>query len=172
MITARLRAEPIGPVGYTLSTIYDDANWRKRFRFGIDASVLLEYTSETSGYVLGVDVPLKIGPLGLGVEYVYAKSTREEGPVRAPAPVWSRQGAWAGFALMIWRPWLELAGRWEWLDVANDPTRRFHALTVGLNGYLWKTRARLQIAYAHKFGGEDSLLLVVTLAGWLNATGW
>jgi hypothetical protein len=171
LITVRLRAEPIGPVGYTLSTIYDAPDWRKRFRFGVNASVLLEYTAQYSGYVLAADVPLKWGPLGIGAEYVYAVSTREEGPITAPAPVWSRQGAWAGFALMMWRPWLELAARYDWMHQPRDPLRQFNALTVGLNGYAWKTRAKLQLAYSHKFDGikDDSLLVMVTLAGSINA---
>jgi hypothetical protein len=171
LLTVRLRAEPIGPVGYTLSTIYDDPLWRKRFRFGINASVALEYTSEYNGYVLGVDVPLKIGPLGLGAEYVLASTTREQAPIKLPAPVWSRQGAWAGFALMMWRPYLELAGRYDYLHTPHDPLRQFHALTVGLNGYVWRTRAKLQVAYTHKFQGinDDALLFSVTLTGTVKA---
>jgi hypothetical protein len=172
LITVRMRAEPIGPVGYTLSTIYDDPKWRKRARFGVNASILLEYTSEYSGYVLAADVPFKFGPLGLGAEYVYASNTRENGPVKSPAPVWTRQGLWAGFALMLWRPHLELAGRYEWLDTPLDPLRQFHAVTVGLNGYIWKTRAKLQASYTHKFldgFADDALIFSVTLAGAVNA---
>jgi hypothetical protein len=152
--------------------VYDEPRWRKRPRFGLNASVLLEYTSQFSGYVFGADVPFKWGPLGVGAEYVYASSTREEGPITGPAPVWSRQGAWAGFALMMWRPYLELAGRWDWLDVPADPLRRFNAVSVGLNGYLWKSCARLQVAYTHKFMNgvaDDALLFLLKLAGSVTA---
>jgi hypothetical protein len=170
LITARLRAEPIGPVGYTLSTVDDDPMWRKRVRFGINASVLLQYTNNFSGYALAADVPIKWGPLGIGAEYVWDSSTPEQGPVRAPV-VWSRQGAWAGFALMMLRPCLELAGRYDYMNVPLDPLRTFHAITVGLNGYVWKKYARLQVMYTHKFHDikDDSLLFVVTLAGSVNA---
>jgi hypothetical protein len=167
LITARLRAEPIGPVGYTLSTIYDDPNWRKRPRFAVNASILLEYTSENSGYLFAADIPIKWGPLGIGAEYVYAVRTLEEGPIRAPAPVWSRQGAWAGLALMMWRPYLELGARYDYLNVPSDRLRQFSAFTFGLNGYLWRTRAKLQVAYTHKFRGviDDALMFMLTLTG-------
>ena len=172
LITARLRAEPIGPVGYALSTVYDDPAWRRRVRFAINASVLLEYTSDYNGYVIAADVPIKWGPLGIGAEYVWASSTREQGPIKMPV-VWSRQGAWAGFALMMWRPYLELAARYDWLDTPVDPLRTFHAATVGLNGYLWKTRARLQVMYTHKFHAvaDDEVLFAVSFAGSVDAIG-
>ncbi len=167
LLTVRLHAEPIGPVGYTLSTAYDEPMWRKRVRFGINASVLVEYTSNYNGYALAADLPIKWGPLGIGAEYVYDSNTREQGPIKGAPPVWSRQGAWAGFALMARRPYLELAGRYDYMNVPLDELRQFHAVTGGLNVYFWKTRARLQIAYTHKFRGvhDDALLFVMTFAG-------
>jgi hypothetical protein len=170
LLAVRLRAEPIGPVGSALSTVDDDPFWRRRPRFGVNASILWEYTAQFSGYALGADIPFKWGPLGVAVEYLYANNTREQGPSTFPAQVRTRQGLWAGFALMMWRPYLELEGRYDWLDVANDPRQRFHAITVGATAYVYKTWARLQLAYTHKLHADrtyddDSLLLVLTLAG-------
>jgi len=72
---------------------------------------------------------------------------------------------------MMWRPCLELAGRYDYMNVPLDPLRTFHAVTVGLNGYVWKKYARLQVMYTHKFHDikDDTLLFVVTLAGSVNA---
>jgi hypothetical protein len=106
----------------------------------------------------------------VAVEYLYDDGTLVEAPSLLPTPRARRQGLWAGFALMLWRPYLELEGRYDWMDAASDPRQRFHAITAGLTGYAIGTLVKLQAAYSHKFHttrafDDDVLLLTVTLAG-------
>jgi hypothetical protein len=154
-------------VGPTTSTVNDPPVWRRRPRFGANASVLYVWRPDFSGYALGLDIPAHWGPFGFAVEYLYAKNTFEEGPSLQPAPLLTRQGLWAGFSLMLLRPCLELEGRYDWMDVANDPRRRFSAATVGLTSYFLGGLGRVQLAYSHQFHrwSDDVLMLVLTLAG-------
>ncbi len=171
LATARGVMEPLGPVGRSLSTVADDPYWASRFRVAINVSLLLDWNPRPDaplGLVFGGDLPMKIGPLGLVVEYLYAKNAPIEGPVSGPPT--GRQGAWAQAALMLLRPYLELEGRYEWFDMPSDDRQRFHSLTAGLTGYVQKGTLKLQAAYGHKFHSagpavqDDYVLFVMQAA--------
>lgn len=80
-----------------------------------------------------------------------------------------RQGIWAQAALMVLRPYLELEGRYEWFDVPTDERQRFHALTLGLSGYVFHDRVKAQAAcgrklhYAGAMLRDDYLLLLLQI---------
>ena len=152
LITARLVAEPIGPVGNTLSTLRDPAFWRPRPRFAINASILLQYADGNTNYALGADGAGHWGPVGVAGEFLYASNTTVEDPVRVlPRPLTARQGLWAGAAVMVWRPYLELSGRYDWMDDPGQAGQVFHSLSAGLNVYAYKKYLRVQAQYTHKF---------------------
>ncbi len=151
LIAARLVAEPIGPVGNTVSTLGDPAVWRARPRFAVNASILYEYVGGNSNYALAADGALHWGPVGLAGEYVFASHTTVEAPVRVlPFPTPQRQGAWAQAAVMLWRPRIEISARYDWLDNSGQAGQRFHAVTAGLDLYGTKL-LKLQAVYSHKF---------------------
>jgi hypothetical protein len=151
LIAARLVAEPIGPVGNTVSTRGDPEGWRKRVRFAVNASILYEYVAGASNYALAADGALHWGPVGLAGEYVFASHTTVEAPVRVlPFPAPLRQGMWIQAAVMLWRPWIEVSARYDWLDNAGQAGQRFHAVTAGLDLYGRKL-LKLQALYTHKF---------------------
>lgn len=155
LIAARLVAEPIGPVGGTLTTLGDPAFWRRRPRVAVNASILYEYANGVSHYALGADGALHWGPLGLAGEYIYASNTRVEAPLRAlPRPQLSRMGLWLAAAVMLWRPWVEVAARYDWLDSPSQPGQRFHAISAGLDVYAWRQYLRVQAQYTHKLHAD------------------
>lgn len=172
LVTARGALEPFGPVGRSISTLADDSYWRKRPRVAINLSILLDWAPRGDaplGFAVGGDIPFKYGPFGLVVEYLYARSTRFEDP---SMPNWlraDRQGIWAQASLMLLRPYLELEGRYEWFDVPTEERQRFHALTAGLTGYVFRDRVKAQVAYGRKFHysgpalRDDYLLLLLQL---------
>jgi hypothetical protein len=152
LLTARLVAEPIGPVGNALSTLRDPALWRPRPRFAVNASVMYQYDANGSNFALGADGAGHWGPLGLVGEYIYASGTTVEGPVRLlPRPRPNRQGLWLGAALMLWRPWIELTARYDWMNDPGQAGQQFNAISAGLNVYAYKQYLRIQTQYAHKF---------------------
>lgn len=172
LVTARGALEPFGPVGRSISTVNDAPYWQKRARVAINLSILLDWTPRGDaplGLVVGGDIPFKYGPFGLVVEYLYAHSARFEDPSMPPEMRADRQGLWAQAALMLLRPYLELAARYEWFDVPTDERQRFHAVTAGLTGYVFHDRLKLQAAYGHKFHyagpslRDDYLLLFLQL---------
>src|SRR5207249_1369464 len=132
----------------------DDPAWRRRARFGLDASILIHYFSDGSGYALGVDAPFKWGPLGVVVEYLFADGLFEQNPTFLPVPRLKRQGLWAQAALMLLRPYLELAARYEWVDEPGFQRFRYQDFTVGVTGYFLRSLARVQLAYDHKLHAE------------------
>jgi hypothetical protein len=151
LIAARLVAEPIGPVGNTVSTRGDPAEWRSRPRFAVNASILYQYAEGESNFALAADGAFHWGPVGLVGEYVYASGTSVEAPVRhLPFPSLTRQGLWGQVAVMVWRPWIELSARYDWLDNPGQAGQRFHAVTAGLDLYGGRI-VKLQALYTHKF---------------------
>jgi hypothetical protein len=70
---------------------------------------------------------------------------------------------------MVLRPYLELEGRYEWLDVPTDERQRFHSLTAGLTDYVFHGRVKAQAAYGPKFRyagpalRDDYLLLLLQI---------
>jgi hypothetical protein len=170
LLTARGALEPLGPVGRSISTLADDSYWRRRARVAFNVSLLLDWAPRSDlplGFAVGGDLPFKYGPLGLVVEYLYARSAPFEDPTMPPGLRADRQGLWTQAALLVWRPYLELSGRYEWFDVPSDERQRFHALTAGLTGYLFQDRVKVQAAYGRKlhYGGpalrDDYLLLLL-----------
>jgi hypothetical protein len=175
LLTARLVAEPIGPVGNTPSTAFDPPLWRGRPRFAINASILYQYAAGHSDFALGADGALHWGPVGLVGEFLYASDTTVEAPLRlTPRLRATRQGLWLEAAAMLWRPWLELAARYDWLDNPHQAGQRFHAVTVGLTFYAFRQLLRLQALYTRKLHfaiaptrpqiQDDVLLFAATLA--------
>jgi hypothetical protein len=151
LLAARLVAEPIGPVGNTVSTRGDPAEWRGRPRFAVNASILYQYAAGASNYALAADGALHWGPVGMAGEYVFASHTTVEAPVRLlPYPAPSRQGMWIEAAVMLWRPWIEVSARYDWLDNPAQAGQRFHAVTAGLDLY-GKKLLKVQALYTHKF---------------------
>jgi len=151
LIAARLVAEPIGPVGNTVSTLGDPALWRAHPRFAVNASILYQYANGASNYALAADGALHWGPVGVAGEYVFASHTTVEGPVRhLPYPAPQRQGMWVQAAVMLWRPWIEVSARYDWFDNPGQAAQRFHAVTAGLDLYGRKL-LKLQVVYTHKF---------------------
>lgn len=151
LIAARLVAEPIGPVGNTVSTRGDPAEWREHVRFAVNASILYEYANGASNYALAADGAMHWGPLGLAGEYVFASHTTVEAPVRVlPFAAPQRQGMWLQAAVMLWRPWIEASARYDWLDNPGQAGQRFHAVTAGIDLYGRKL-VKLQLLYTHKF---------------------
>jgi hypothetical protein len=151
LIAARLVAEPIGPVGNTVSTRGDPAYWRAKPRFAVNASILYQYANGNSNYALAGDGAAHWGPVGIAGEYVFASHTTVEAPVRhLPFPSPQRQGVWVETAVMLWRPWIEVAARYDWFDNPQQAGQRFHAATAGLNLYAWRL-LKLQAVYTHKF---------------------
>jgi hypothetical protein len=152
LITARLVAEPVGPVGNALSTLRDAPLWRAHPRFAVNASILYQYASGASNYALAADGAGHWGPVGMAGEYIYSSGTTVEGPVRVlPRPAPSRQGLWLGAAVMLWRPWLEVTARYDWMDNPEQAGQAFHAVAAGLNVYAYKKYLRIQTQYTHKF---------------------
>ena len=152
LLAARLVAEPIGPVGNTVSTLGDPAYWRPRPRFAVNASILYEYAGGASTYALGADGAAHWGPVGLAGEYIYASKTDVEAPTRhVPKPRISRQGLWVEAAVILWRPWIEASARYDWLDNPAQAGQRFSALTVGADVYAWKQLLKVQALYTRKF---------------------
>jgi hypothetical protein len=169
LITGRLIMEPIGPVGNAVSTLLDAPYWRRRPRFALNASVLFAYAPSTSTYALGPDVVFKWGPFGIVFEYLFDSGTLTEQPVwLMPRTHAARDGLYVESALMLWRPWIELAARYEWLDDAHEPTQRFSALTAGVTVNPLRQYLRLQAAYTRKFHypisniADDILLFAAT----------
>jgi len=152
MLTARLTAEPLGPVGNTVTTAFDPAYWRAQPpRFAVNASLLYQYAAGSSTYALGGDGAIHWGPLGLVAEYLYSSGTSVEAPVeRLPRLRRARQGAYVEAAWMLWRPWLELVARYDWLDEPYQPGQRFHGPTVGATFYAFRQLLRVQSLYTHK----------------------
>ena len=151
LIAARLVAEPIGPVGNLVSTRGDPAYWRPKPRFAVNASILYEYVGGASNYALAADGALHWGPVGLAGEYVFASHTTVEAPVRLlPYPAPQRQGMWVQAAVMLWRPWIEVSARYDWMDDPQQAGQSFHAVTAGLDLYGRKL-LKLQALYTHKF---------------------
>jgi len=152
LIAARLVAEPLGPVGNAVTTAFDPAYWRARPpRFAVNASVLYQYVNGSSTYALGGDGALHWGPLGLVAEYIFSSGTTVEAPVlRLPRLKQARQGAYLEAAWMLWRPWLEVAARYDWLDEPHQPGQRFHAVTAGVTFYAFRQLLRVQSLYTHK----------------------
>jgi hypothetical protein len=173
LLTARLVAEPIGPVGNTVSTRGDPAYWRARPRLAINASILYEYAFGQSTYALAADGALHFGPLGMVGEYIYASTTDVEAPLRHLPRLRppQRQGLWVEAAVMLWRPFIEVAARFDWFDNPYQAGQRLLGVTGGLNLYGWRM-LKLQAQYAHKihYGPEpvpvedDAFLLVGQLA--------
>ena len=172
LLMARGALEPLGPVGRSISTLADDSYWRRRARVAINLSILFDWAPRGDaplGFVIGGDLPFKYGPLGLVVEYLYARSAPFEDPSVPPGLRADRQGLWAQAALMVLRPYLELEGRYEWFDVKADERQRFHALTAGLTGYVLSDRIKAQVAYGRKFHyagpalRDDYLLLLLQI---------
>ena len=172
LATARGALEPLGPVGRSISTVADNPYWRKRARVAFNLSALLDWAPRGDappGLAVGGDIPFKYGPFGLVVEYLYARNARFEDPTMPPSLRADRQGIWAQAALMVLRPYLELAGRYEWFDVPMDARQRFHALTAGLTGYVFHDRVKAQVAYGRKFHyagpalRDDYLLLLLQI---------
>lgn len=154
LVVARGVMEPIGPVGRSISTVNDDPYWIPRFRVAINISTLLQWDPRPNaslGYAIGGDLPIKFGPLGLVVEYLYAKNTGIEDTTAPPGARADRQGLWAQAALMLLRPYVELEGRYEWFDLPSDEKQQFHALTGGLTAYVQGGLLKLQAAYGHRF---------------------
>jgi hypothetical protein len=174
LLAARLVAEPIGPVGNTVSTLGDPEYWRPRPRFAVNASILYEYAAGASTYALGADGAMHWGPVGLAGEYIYASNTEVEAPTRhTPKPRISRQGLWLETAIMLWRPYVELSARYDWLDNPHLAGQRFHAITTGATLYAFKQLLKVQALYTHKFRyaitpvrevQDDAFLLVGQLA--------
>jgi hypothetical protein len=168
VIAGRVVAEPLGPVGPSISTVHDAPEWRRRARFGLGASLLIHTFSDGSGYALGVDAPFKFGPLGLVVEYLFADGMLEQSPWFPPVARLRRQGVWAQAALMLLRPYLELEARYEWVNEPGFTRFRYQDLTVGVTSYLVQTLLRAQLAYSHKFhaerGWEDDALVIALTA--------
>ncbi|HEX6838766.1 MAG TPA: hypothetical protein VF334_19445 [Polyangia bacterium] len=151
LIAARLVAEPIGPVGNLVSTRGDPDYWRKKVRFAVNASILYEYVNGSSNYALAADGALHWGPVGMAGEYVFASHTTVEAPVRLlPYPTPSRQGMWVQAAVMLWRPWIEVSARYDWMANPGQAGQQFHAVTAGLDLY-GKKLLKLQVLYMHKF---------------------
>jgi len=151
LIAARLVAEPIGPVGNTVSTLGDPALWRAHPRFAVNASILYQYANGASNFALAADGALHWGPVGMAGEYVFASHTTVEAPVRhLPYPAPQRQGVWVQAAVMLWRPWIEVSARYDWLDNPGQAAQRFHAVTAGLDVYGRKL-LKLQVVYTHKW---------------------
>ena len=173
LVTARGAMEPFGPVGRSISTLADDAYWRRRFRVAFNVSVLLDWSPRGEaplGFALGGDIPFKYGPFGLVVEYIYARGVRFEDPTAPNEQRADRQGLFAQAALMLLRPYLELTSRYEWFDLPTDSRQRFSALTAGLTGYVVSDAVKVQVAYGHKFHygsaapRDDYLLLLIQIA--------
>jgi len=151
LVTARLVAEPIGPVGNTVSTLGDPEYWRQRVRFAVNASFLYQYVEGTSHYAIGGDGALHWGPLGVAGEYLFSSRTAVEAPAlarQALSPM--RQGLWLEAAVMLWRPWIEVAARYDWMDSSLQPGQQFNAVTAGLSGFGGRL-LKLQLLYTHKF---------------------
>jgi hypothetical protein len=144
-------AEPIGPVGNTVSTLGDPAVWRRRLRFAINASILYQYVEGLSNYALGADGAVHWGPIGFAGEYLYSSGTTVESPVRVlPRLAAARQGLWGQVAVMLWRPWIEVTARYDWMSSPHQAGQLFNAITAGLDLYGGRL-LKLQALYTHKF---------------------
>ena len=175
LLSARLVAEPIGPVGNTTSTRGDPVEWRQRLRFAINASILYQYAAGASNYALAADGAAHWGPVGLAGEFIFASHTTVEAPVRLlPYAAPSREGFWAQATVMLWRPWIEVSARYDWLDNPAQAGQRFHAVTAGVDVYAHRL-LKVQALYTHKihYGAtsagapaidDDTFLLVGQLA--------
>jgi hypothetical protein len=169
LLSARLVAEPIGPVGNTVSTLFDPEYWRRRPRFAFNASILLQFADGNTHYALAADGVIHWGPVGLVGEYIYSSGTPVEAPLWPSAKLApARSGLYVEAAALLWRPWIELTVRYDWLDNPGQAGQEFHAFTAGATVYAVKQYLRLQALYTHKLhfdlfpnrpGIEDDVLL-------------
>ncbi len=151
LLAARLVAEPLGPVGNTVSTVFDPEYWRPRPRFAFNASILLQFADGNTTYALAADGVFHWGPIGLAGEFIYSSGTTVEAPTRLalrPAPL--RDGLYIEAVAMLWRPWIELSARYDWMNNAGQAGQQFHAFTAGATVYAVKQYLRLQALYTHK----------------------
>jgi hypothetical protein len=160
--------EPFGPVGQTLSTLWDPPPWIKRPRFGLGFSALYSYSSTQQSWAIAGDAPFKWGPVGFVAEYIYSARTPMERAFSPPDAPRLRQGLWAQASVMAWRPHVELDGRYEWLDEPAFWRERLHAFTAGVSVYEFDGSIRVQAAYTYKLhasGAYDDqiALLAITL---------
>jgi hypothetical protein len=165
MIAARALIEPLGPVGNRLSTVADAPVWRKRSRFGLNVSFLYIYDwrnypngYDGNGYAIGGDVPFKWGPLGLVVEALWWSVSNRGTPYLF---------ADGQFALMLWRPYLELSARWDLYAGSTVVANWRQDVSAGLTAYAWRSWVKIQLAYRRTFlfhANADALLLAIQLA--------
>ena len=98
-----------------------------------------------------------------------ASNTLVEGPTLAPIPRLDRQGVWTQLAVLVWRTYLEVSARYDWLDARHNPTAQFQAVTAGLTIYAYHTNVKLQALYTRRFlrtevtPDENLFLLFATL---------
>ncbi len=166
--TGRAVIEPFGPVGTSVSTLWDAPEWRRRPRFALGFSALYAYTSALQSWAIAGDAPFKWGPFGFVAEYIYSSATPMERAFSPPDAPLARQGLWAQASVMAWRPHIEFEGRYEWLDEPALWRERLHAFTAGLSVYEFDGAIRVQLAYTYKFhltgAYDDSIaLLAITL---------
>jgi hypothetical protein len=50
---------------------------------------------------------------------------------------------------MLWRPWIDVAARYDWLDNPGQVAQRFHAVTAGFDMHA-RRLLELQAVYTHK----------------------
>jgi len=168
VVTGRGLIEPLGPVGSSVSTLFDAPEWLRRPRFGLDFSAFYEYTPNATSWAVGGDVPFKWGPLGVVVEYLYDAGSPIERANPFASPRVTRQGLTAQAAVMVWRPHIELEARYEWLDEPRPGRDRFQAFSGGLSVYELDGIVRVQLAYTYKLHAvgaydDQAALLALTL---------
>jgi hypothetical protein len=165
LLVGRLELPLLGPVSRR--------NWpeagawtdRKRVIFGGTGQYRLSRGGGT-GYLVGGDAGFAWRRVYVGAEVLYARRWPSE---RDPTKVLPRAiGGWAEAVVQIWRPYLMVALRGEYLDGNLDPVGGFVGLTPAVTLALPGPLVQLQAMYSHKFHfagrrADDVALITVTL---------
>jgi hypothetical protein len=185
LLSARAELEPWGPVGTQTWPEFPAAppaggsrssastgDWTDRPRPSTGLSGAYLRRNNVSSYLAGADFAFAWKRLFAVVEALYAYRWPLERATPTPGALASRLGAFLEALVQVWRPWLSLAGRVEYLDenLAEPGRGKLWALEGGANLYVFGPSLMLQAAYAHKFHldlgtlQDDLITLSLTLS--------
>jgi hypothetical protein len=136
LLTGRLVVEPIGPVGRGAWPRVESGPWAGRPRIAVGLSAALRGQAAGDGWAIGADLAVRYRRLLVDGEFLYARAWPLERPdaiapdaIVAPTALPQRMGAWLEQVVRVWRDFLAVALREEYLDEGGG--RRALALVPG-----------------------------------------
>jgi hypothetical protein len=184
LVVARGELEPWGPVGRRTWPEY--GGWTQRFHpaTGLSGAYLLEPDGLTR-FALGADLAFAWRRLAVDGEVLYAQGWPLERPtdgtvggcsrVAPGVPPGQCVGAFLEALALLWRPYLSIAARGEYVDedLSLPGQHRFVALAGGVNVRVLEPLLQLQISYSRKIPlaravdlldvSSDALIVALTL---------